>query len=156
MPRPVVALVAIALVVSIGCSRQQGDEASFCELVPEVDDLFSLLQGTDTGDPAAVEERFDEGLAEFRALERAAPRTVKPDVAELANVVEDVLEAVQANDGDQAATAAALADLTDTHPGAAASALKVVQYTRDTCGITLDGGPTSVGGTSGGAPPTTG
>ena len=132
-------LVAVTAAAPFGCSRQQGNEESYCELVPEVDDLFAVLQGFDTADPAELDERFDQGLSEFRALEQAAPREIKPDIAELGNVMEDVLDAVQQNADDQAAIASDLQNLQNEHPGAAASALRVIQYTKDTCDISLGG-----------------
>lgn len=141
MRRALVLLLTVLVLVPVGCSRQQGDEESFCELAPDVDDLFSLLQGFESADPEELDRRFDSGLERFRALERSAPREIKPDVAELVDIVEEVIEAVRSNRNDRSAIAADLADLQGDHPGAAASALRVVQYVNETCGVELEGGP---------------
>lgn len=141
MRRALAVLLCALVLLPAGCSRQQGDQESFCELAPEVDDLFALLNGYEQADPEALDRRFDAGLQRFRALERAAPREIKPDVGELVDIVEEVLEAVRSNRNDRSAIAADLQNLQADHPGAAASALRVIEYVNENCGVELEGGP---------------
>jgi len=151
--------LAVLLLAPLSCSRQGGDKGSFCDLIADVDDMFAVLQDFDATDPAELDQRFEDSLAEYRALERAAPREIKPDVAELGNVVEDVLCAVQRNGDDRAAIATDLGQLQQDHPGAAAAALRVIDYADKECGIKLEGGPAEgvpgLGGSSTEPAPTT-
>jgi hypothetical protein len=152
--------LAVLLLTPLACSRQGGDKASFCDLIADVDDLFMVLQDFDATDPEELDQRFEKSVAEYRALERAAPREIKPDVAELGNVVEDVLAAVQRNGDDRAAIATDLGELQKDHPGAAAAGLRVIDYADKECGIELQGGPSeaipSLGGSTTESTPTTG
>jgi len=159
MRRPLVlVLAALSLVAPAACSRQGGSKATFCELIADVDDLFMLLQDFDATPPDELDQRFEESVAEYRSLERAAPREIKPDVAELGNVVEDILETVQQNGDDRVAIATELSDVQKRHPGAAAAAVRIIAFTDEECGIKLQGGPpdpaTGLGGSTESTPTT--
>jgi hypothetical protein len=160
MRRLLLLALAALLLTPLACSRQGGDKESFCSLIADVDDLFMVLQDFDATDPEELDQRFEESVAEYRALERAAPREIKPDVAELGNVVEDVLGAVQRNGDDRAAIATDLGELQKDHPGAAAAGLRVIDFADKECGIKLEGGPQEgvpgLGGSTEPIPPTTG
>ena len=154
--RVLVPLTALAvLAASSACSSDAGSKEAFCEQLPDTADLFSLVSQIDTSDPTALRQDFDEGLAEFRALERAAPRELRADVGTVADAAERVLDAVERNLGDQAALAAELQRDRDEYLGAAKSALKVQDYARDECNIDLTGGPASSSTVPTSVPPTT-
>jgi hypothetical protein len=154
--RRLLPLLLCALLLSpVACARKGGgDKASFCERVADVDDLFGLLQDFDATDPDELDRRFEKSVDEYRTLEQVSPREIKPDVAELGDVVADILNAVQRNGDDRTAIATDLADLQQDHPEAAAAALRVISFTDKECGITLEGGPPTIAEDES-APPTT-
>ena len=153
---PPLAAIAVAALVAVcsACSSDTGSKEAFCEQLPETADLFSLIGEVEASDPTALRQRFDEGLTEFRALERAAPRELRADVGTVADAAERVLDAVERNAGDQAALAAELQRDRDQFVGAAKSALEVEKYAKDECNLDLGGSPPVTSAPPASLPPT--
>lgn len=81
------ALLAAALTLTTGCATRNGDVAAFCRELPRTS-AISLLepnQLAQSSSPAQVSARLHKVSTELRKLERAAPRTIRSDVATVAN-----------------------------------------------------------------------
>ena len=141
MRRPAPARILVSLLVlfvGVACSGSSGSRDEFCETLPRTGDLMGLLTDFSSADPQALEARFDEGLGKFRELERAAPREVRGDVAQVADAVERILEVVRDNPDDLAAIRTGLATLGPQLATAGKAAVAVGNYSRDECGIDLN------------------
>jgi hypothetical protein len=120
-----------------GCAESSGSKDEFCAKLPRTTDVLELISGFDTADPNRLEERAEEGIDRFRELERAAPRELRPDVAEVADAAKRILAAVKENPDDPAAVRVDLAGDSQALISAGRSALRVVAYANDECGIDL-------------------
>jgi hypothetical protein len=149
-----IALV-VMLVVAAACSSDAGSKEAFCEQLPKTADLLSLMSQVETSDPAALRQAFDEGLADFRALERAAPRELRSDVGAVADAAERLADAIERNAGDPAALAEELQRNKDEYIGVQRPALEVARYAQEECGIDLGGGPAPSSSPPTTLPPTT-
>jgi len=129
--------LAVLVVAGGGCSKSSGSKDEFCAKLPRTTDVLELISGFDTADPNRLEERAEEGIDRFRELERAAPRELRPDVAEVADAAKRILAAVKENPDDPAAVRVDLAGDSQALISAGRSALRVVAYANDECGIDL-------------------
>jgi len=140
--------VAVALLSLLtGCTRASGSREKFCAALPDTEDLFALIGNLDATDSARLEQRLDAGVAEFSKLERAAPRKIRSDVADVADVVERILEAVKKHPTDMGAVRQELAGSAASLLGSGKAALQVSAYAQRECGITLGGGAAVTGST---------
>ncbi|MEJ7583976.1 MAG: hypothetical protein WKF43_07785 [Acidimicrobiales bacterium] len=136
----IIAFALLSLTAVPACTRSSGSKDKFCGALPDTDDVFALIDDLDATDSARLEQRFDAGLAEFRELERAAPRQIRSDVAVVADAVERILQAVQQHPDDMGAVREELGRSSASLLGSGKSALALRDYARDECGITLGGG----------------
>ena len=89
-------------------------------------------------DPATLDQRLDEAAAAYRRLADAAPSDVRGDVRTMTDLVDAVLDAVRANDGDPDATAADLRAAMKRHEGAQAASVAVAAFARTHCDVELN------------------
>jgi hypothetical protein len=104
----VVAVLALGALGGAACSKDEGSTEAFCREVRLVPPLASVVSGYAEADPATLDQRLDEAAAAYRRLAEAAPSDVRGDVRTMTDLVDAVLDAVRANDGDPDATAADL------------------------------------------------
>src|SRR4051794_31672671 len=126
MRRTALALLALCcLLAPTACSTSSGSKEKFCAELPKTGDVMGILGGFDTDDSAALEKRFDEGLAKFRALEKASPREIRSDVADLADAVQNLLTVVRKHPDDLAAIRKELAGSAASFVSAGKAAARV-------------------------------
>jgi hypothetical protein len=126
--------------VAGACAKPKGSKEELCEQLPDTPALESVLAGFTTTDPDALRASVDDAIERFRDLEAAAPREIKPDVAEVVVVVEEIGEAVKEDPEDREAVADAVRSIALEHTGAAAAALRLADYASRECGIDLNEG----------------
>jgi hypothetical protein len=129
--------LAVLVVAGGGCSKSSGSKDEFCAKLPRTTEVFELISGFDTADPSRLEQRIEEGIDRFRELERAAPRDLRPDVAKVVDAAERILAAVEDHPDDPAAVRVELEGDSQALISAGRSALRVVAYANDECGIDL-------------------
>lgn len=143
-PRPWsrAASAAVVLVLAAAggtaCTKDQGSTEAFCREVRLVPPLASVVSGYAEADPATLDQRLDEAAAAYRRLADAAPSDVRGDVRTMTDLVDAVLDAVRANDGDPDATAADLRAAMKRHEGAQAASLAVAAFARTHCDVELN------------------
>jgi len=129
---------ALALALLPACS-DDGDSGSFCERLGETDQVGAILGELDASDPAGAQERLEAGLEQFRELEADAPGAIRDDVARIRQGVELILEAVADHPDDLPAARQAIAGELDELSGLAQAGEAVADYSRDECGLDLEG-----------------
>lgn len=154
----VIAFVALLLAAMlVGCAKYDGDRAAFCAQLPKVPSFAQLSVEANSGtrDQAAASMR--RGAAQFRALERIAPRTVRHTVASLGDSAERIAarlerpvrtEFVEIGNADGSITKVPVAssesqsrigvfyDEMQAHRGTVSAVYSLMKYARDDCGIT--------------------
>ncbi len=136
-------MIAGFVLAGASCTRSSGSQEKFCAALPRTGDLLSLLSRLDPSDPEGTAQRFERGAEKFRELEKAAPREIRADVADVGDAYQKVLDAVKAHPDDLPAVRRDLADDSATFAAAARSALRMADYAKRECGIDLIGGITS-------------
>ena len=133
----VIAVSIGAVVALAGCSAAGASAERFCKDVGRVPVISSADQLRGPGGQAT--------LSDLRgALDRLhgrSPDQVADDVATLARVTGQLQDALREQDaGDQAATERIRGDLDASLATFEAASARVVAYSRQTCGVDLDGG----------------
>ena len=136
--------MAALSVLLASCTGSGGGQKEFCDRLPETGSVLSILSDFGTTAPDQLTGQFEKGLAEYRDLERSAPRSIRADVAKVADTVELILDIVKRNPDDLSAIRKELAGKAAQLASAAKSGQAVATYARDECGIDLDTG-TGVG-----------
>jgi len=156
--RVAIVVVVVGLAAGVGCAPSSGSKDKFCAALPKTGDLMSILSDFSSVDPASLDKRFSEGLDQFRALERAAPREIRADVSVVADAVAQILAVVRKHPDDFNAIRRELAASATSLASAGTSAQAVTRYAQKECGLQLGGsdpGTATVPPTSGGATSTT-
>jgi len=150
-----IVVVVVGLAAGVGCAPSSGSKDKFCAALPKTGDVMSILSDFDSADPAALDKRFSQGLDQFRALERAAPREIRADVSVVADAVAQILAVVRKHPDDLNAIRRELAASATSLASAGTSAQAVTRYAQKQCGMALGGSdptatvaPTSAGTTS--------
>lgn len=146
--RRTVAAIALAVVAVAGpaaCADDGGggSEDAFCAQVARVPSLAAALSNFTDRDPAALRARLDDARAAYDALVDAAPDDVRADTRTVVDLIDEVIDAVDAHPDDNEAAAAELRAAVADHPDAGDAAGRVSAYAKATCDIDLD--PTAPG-----------
>ena len=141
-------LIASTLLAATGCSTSSGSKDKFCAAIPKTEDVMSILSDFSSTDPTKLQARFDDGLAQFRALEKAAPREIRADVSAVADAVEKILDVVTRHPDDLSAIRTELAGSAATFAKAGAAGQRVGDYAQDECHVDLGGTPPATGVTT--------
>lgn len=154
----IAAIVFVALILvafAMGCAPYNGDKAAFCaELrqAPSFAELSAQVEDGSDEEAAATMRRAAEG---FRAMEREAPRGIRPTVARLGNSADRIAaelapgkrhdEVIQLYQDDGTVTRIEIpadASRIDTfhrelanHQGTLTAVYEMMTYARDQCGI---------------------
>lgn len=133
-----VALAVLVAVLIAACTGSGGSTKSFCERLPKTENVLDILADFGSTTPAQLADRFEAGLADYRDLERSAPRSIRADVARVADTVELILDVVKRNPDDMAAIRRELGGKAAQLASAGKSGQAVARFSRDECGLTLD------------------
>lgn len=135
------ATAALTLATSAGlaaCTDDPGSKADFCEQVAKVPSLESVLDRFNETDPEVLDERIANAREAYAELASAAPSAIDSETDSVVALVNDVLDAVEANPDDPAKAAEQLREAMDTHEDIDAAQVAVTAYALDECGIRLD------------------
>jgi hypothetical protein len=119
------------------CAKGAGSKQAFCnELrsIPDPGQLFRRVEPANAGTVAAADRAAAERLGR---LELAAPRSIKPDVATMADLEADVADVVEKYGYDRGLLRLKLFELAQQRIGSGSSLVKVSDYARNECGIDL-------------------
>ena len=133
-----VALVAIAA-TTVGCARAKGSKEAFCDQLQETPALTTALAGYALGGTETYVDQLKEARAAFGDLQKAAPRSIRADVGQIGEVVDDVVTAIEENPGNPGAVAAQLRIQMMSSASAAKAALKVSNFAVKECGVSIGG-----------------
>ncbi len=149
-------MVTGCLLAGASCTKSSGSKEEFCAALPRTGDLLGLLSRVDPSRPEDMARRFDRGAELFAKLERAAPREIRADVADVGDAYQLVLDTVEDHPDDLSAVRRDLAREQGTLVAAGRSALRMAEYARRECGIDLLGAMSSTTTGPGTAPASTG
>ncbi|CAN5159704.1 hypothetical protein BH20ACT3_BH20ACT3_10590 [soil metagenome] len=121
-----------------GCSSDSGSQEAFCEQLPRVPALQTVITGFADADPEQLNRGLDEAAEAYDELRRAAPDDIDDTVDTVADLVDAVLETVSENAADPEQVSAELRAVTARHPGAQAATQEVVTYAAERCEVDLD------------------
>ncbi|MCU1454629.1 MAG: hypothetical protein JWN46_2775 [Acidimicrobiales bacterium] len=154
---PTVVVAVLVLCVPVACSKSKGSKEAFCSQLKRTPALSDVLSGFGSDDPRTLSGKLDSVTKAFADLERAAPREVRSDASELADLVNAISQVVKANASDPAAIKSKLRTLATSHTGAAKAALDIAGYAKQQCNIDLNpsNAPTSSAPTTAAASSTT-
>lgn len=157
--------VAAALVAAIscaalnGCAQHNGDQAAFCQQLPDAPTFESLMTAVAQGTDAQAVAKLDAAARTYRSLEQVAPRSIRPTVARLGDTAERIshnldrgargpapMIEVRRGDGTVLRVPSSTNEQTQretffyqefrNHPSVARSAVELLTYAHDDCGIT--------------------
>jgi hypothetical protein len=122
-----------------GCTDDQtASPRSFCDSLRRVPALASVFTGFADQDAGRLDRSLDEAEAAFGQLRESAPEAIEPDVTEVVDLVQVVIDGVRANPTDPDAAAAEIRAAVDDHPDAVTSSLAVADYARTQCDVELN------------------
>lgn len=170
-----VAAGLLASAVAVGplaaCTDDQtASPESFCDSLRRVPSLTSVFTGFADQDASRLDRSLSDAEAAFDRLRDTAPDEIAPDVTEVVDLVQAVIDGVRAHPTDPDAAAAEIRAAVDDHPDAVTSSLAVADYARTQCDVELnptvpedpdeagttadaDADPDTTGGTDGEDPP---
>ena len=126
----VVVLTLSGITVACGTSPSRSVEA-FCRELAQAEQLDVVLA---SADPAAI----DEAIGELRDVEEVAPAEIRPQVAVLVDVADDVGSTLATAADGQASADAAFADLQGRLADIETAGADVQSYAEANCGIELN------------------
>lgn len=145
MRRTVVAVIAgFALLTPLGCVMHKTSKATFCKELRRTPNLSEVFGALTTANPAALRTKARQTAQQFTRLQRSAPRDIRSDVSEVANLASKVAQAVESSPNDPQAIGAALRRQASDVLGPTRAALKLALYSKDNCNYDLN----NPGGTS--------
>jgi hypothetical protein len=106
--------------------------------VAKVPSLESVLSRFSETDPEVLTERIANARTSYAELAAAAPSAIDSETDSVVALVDDVLDAVEANPDDPAKAAEQLRDAMATHENVDAAQTAVTAYALDECGVRLD------------------
>jgi hypothetical protein len=133
------AVVTMALGAACSDGRgSHGDEA-FCEVARELaaDDPAAAFGRFDPTDPAASDADLERAVDQLRRLQRAAPGDVRPDVTTVADVADDLADALGALATDPDGARAELTAMRERLAAVEAASTALVAEVRSRCGVDL-------------------
>jgi hypothetical protein len=141
VPRTVAGALVLAAAAGlvVGCSDEpEASPETFCGALRQVPSLASVFTGFADQDPGRLDRSLDDAEAAFGRLRETAPDDIAPDVDEVVDLVQAVIDGVRANDTDPEAAAADIRAAVDDHPDAVTSSLAVADYARNQCNVELN------------------
>lgn len=124
---------------TLGCTKTKANQATFCRELRKTSSLGQVFAGLNTDDPAAIRRKARQAAEQFAKLQRAAPREIRSHVTEVAKLVDKIAAAVEESPDDPQAVAKKLRGQELSSLGAARSALKLAEYSRETCHYEING-----------------
>ncbi len=147
MRRLVASLVVVsAVALPLACSKAKSSRAAFCRELRRTSGLEQVLSGYSTDEPSTIRRKMRDAARQFARLEQAAPREVRSDVAQVSNLVDKIVEAVDQSPADPQAIAKRLRPIAANNSGALLAGLRMTRYAADQCKLELNapGGPRPV------------
>lgn len=90
-----IAFVVLLLVaMAVGCAKYDGDKAAFCTQLDDVPSFMTLAGRVSGGTDAEAAAQMRAAAAQFRELERVAPRSIRHTVAALGDAAERIESAI--------------------------------------------------------------
>lgn len=127
------AFTACLLLASFGCTKAKPSKEAFCRQLRATSSLAQVFAGLTSDDPATLSRKAHDASEQFGKLERAAPREIRSQVSEVANLVDKIAAAVKASPDDPQAVVAKLRGQALDSAGSARAALELAQYSSRTC-----------------------
>lgn len=145
MARRVATLAAglLASAVAVGplaaCTDDQtASPESFCDSLRRVPSLASVFTGFADQDASRLDRSLRDAEASFGRLRDTAPDEIAPDVTEVVDLVQAVIDGVRSHPTDPDAAAAEIRAAVNDHPDAVASSRAVADYARSQCDVELN------------------
>ena len=152
---PTVAAAVLVVALPVACTTSKGSKAAYCSQLKHTPALADVLSGFGTDDPRTLTKKLDTVTRQFRDLEHAAPREVRSDTSEVADLVTAIAQVVKDNAGNPTVIPARLRTLAVSRTGAAKAAQGIATYAKQQCNISLNPTDPPTAPTTGG-PATTG
>lgn len=134
----VLALAASAAILA-GCSDEpEASPETFCDALRLVPSLATVFTGFADQDAGRLDRSLDAAEEAFGRLRDTAPDDIAPDVDEVVDLVQVVIDAVWANRSDPEAAAAEIRAAVGDHPDANTSSRAVADYARKQCDVELN------------------
>lgn len=85
-----VAVAVVLVVMLVGCARYDGDQAAFCAQLRRAPSFMELSAQANRGDEAQAAASMRSAAAQFRSMERVAPRKIRHTVSALGDAAERI------------------------------------------------------------------
>lgn len=126
------------LLLPFGCVMAKANKATFCKELrhtPSMSEVFGALR---TDDPSALRIKARQTAQRFVKLQRSAPREIRSQVSDVAQLATKVANAVEDSPNDPEAVAAALRREVSDSIGPTKAALELARYSSDECHFNLN------------------
>jgi hypothetical protein len=144
----VACVVLVALALPLSCTKAKGSKAEFCRELRRTPGLEDVLSGFATDDAGTIRRKMRDAADQFSKLERAAPREVRSDVTQVADLVDKVVDIVDRSPNDLQTITTRLRVAATSAGGALPAALRLSRYAKDECDLDLNAPPSSGGSTT--------
>ncbi len=139
MRRIAFAVIAVfALVSPLSCVMHKTSKATFCKELRRTPSLSQVFGSLATDRPSALRTKARHTAQQFVRLQRSAPRDIRSDVSQVANLAGKIAQAIEDSPNDPQAVATKLrVDATDLL-GPTRAALRLSAYSTKTCHYQLN------------------
>ncbi len=139
MRRTVFAVISVfALLSPLGCVMHKTSRATFCKELRRTPNLTQVFGGLGTDKPSKLRTKARHTAQQFTRLQRSAPRDIRSDVSQVANLADKIAQAIEeAPDNPQAVAAKLRLDASDM-VGPTKAALRLSEYSTNTCHYDLN------------------
>lgn len=138
MRRPAFAVIALLMLLPLGCVMHETSKANFCKELRRTPSLTEVFGALSTDNPATLRTKAQRTAQQFLRLQRAAPRDIRASVSEVASLAAKVAQAIHdAPDNPEAVASALRSEVSDTL-GPARAALKLADYSMKNCHYDLN------------------
>lgn len=130
--------LALLVLAAPACSDDDGSVEAFCDEVRQVPSLESVVSRFNEVEPTNLADRITKAREAYQRMADAAPGAIDGQADAVVALVDEVLDAIEANPDDPEAAAAAVRSAMADHEGVAEDRAELVAYAEAECDVVLD------------------
>lgn len=139
MRRTVLAVITVfALLSPLSCVMHKTSKATFCKELRRTPNLTEVFGALASDNPSTLRTKARRTAQQFTRLQRSAPRDIRSDVSQVANLASKIAQAVEESPNNPQAIAAKLRQEASDVVGPTRAALRLAEYSTKNCHYDLN------------------
>ncbi|MDQ6697080.1 MAG: hypothetical protein M3Z46_06435 [Actinomycetota bacterium] len=131
-------LTVVALLSPAGCVMHKTSKAGFCRELRRTPNLAEVFGALTSDNPSSLRTKARRTAQQFTRLQRSAPRDIRSDVSQVANLAGKVAQAVEDSPNDPQGITAKLRQEASDVVGPTRAALRLAEYSSTNCHYDLN------------------